>query len=104
MATIRNAGSTSITTGLGAITSTFSAVGAAAGMADDYISGAAASARVYRARAEADAEAKMMIADRNAQDKAIAWLVMQEKEIAESLDSKQDIERFNSLKAEIFGK
>ena len=104
MATIRNAGASSITAGFGAITSTFNAVGAAAGMADDYISGAAASARVYRARAEADAEAKMMIADRNAQDKAIAWLVNQEREIQDQLSNNQDRERFNQLKSEIFGK
>ena len=102
MATIRNAGSSSITAGFGAITSTFSAVGAAASMADDYISGAAASARVYRVRAEADAEAKMEIAHIDAQDSAIAWLVNRRIELSDKLETKEKIEMFNKLKSEIF--
>ena len=104
MATIRTAGAGSITNIFGAIGTTASALTSAAAMADDYISGAASNARVYRARAEADADAKIIVATANAEDKAVAWLVQQEVEIASQLDTKEKADRFKELKALHFTK
>lgn len=102
MATIRNAGAASITNLFGAVGTTASAITSAAAMADDYISGAAANAMVYRARSEADAKAKITVATANAEDKAIAWLVQQEVEIATQLDTEEKANRFKELKAKHF--
>lgn len=102
MATIRNAGAASITNIFGAVGTTASAITSAASMMDDYISGAAANATVYRARSEADAKAKITVATANAEDKAIAWLVQQEVEIASQLDTEEKANRFKELKAKHF--
>lgn len=102
MATIRKSGADSLVALFGtigttadALTSTINVVGRASQAAESYVD-------AWATGIELDAEAQKTVAGTHAQDKAIAWLVQQEKEIQEQLSNPEDKNRFNELKAKHF--
>lgn len=54
-------------------------------------------------RIKREAEEKKRLAGKNAEDKAVAWLVEQRRKISAQLDTEEKREEFRRLKYEIFG-
>ena len=98
MTTIKTSSASSLVNVFGAVGTAASAINSTFGLADDYITGAAQSAKVYRARASADAEQKIKLASVDAKDTAAAWLLQRRKAILATLTDEGDVEMFNDIK------
>ena len=101
MATIRNAGSKSVVDLFGAVSATANTFTHTVGMAGRAAQAGYAWTDAWASNIEANAEAQKVVAGAHAQDKAIAWLVEQEKTILENIKGHES--RFNELKAKHFG-
>lgn len=101
MATIRTAGSKSVVDLFGAVSATANTLTNTVGMAGRAAQAGYAWTDAWASNIEANAEAQKKMAGVHAKDKAVAWLVEQEKTIMESIKGHES--RFNELKAKYFG-